>query len=932
MRADDGHEREVAGDVAAIVRDTVRRRAQGENLPDERIMAAHPHLRPALAEQLRILRLIDKAESGVLPAPSDVPRRTSPALASDALPGYEITGEVQRGGQGVVYHAVHKATRRPVAIKVLRSGAFADAQGWARFEREVEILARLQHPNIVAIHDRGAVGQSAYLVMDFIAGQSLDRWLAAADAPAAAQAKIQNPKSKIAATLRLFARICDAVNAAHLRGVIHRDLKPGNIRIDAADEPHILDFGLAKLIADEPADDAPSAALTITGQFVGSLPWASPEQAEGEADKLDVRTDVYSLGVILYQMLTGQFPYAVTGRMRDVVQNIVTADPVRPRTLNRDLDDEVETIVLRCLQKEPERRYQSAGELARDVIRYLAGEPIEAKRDSSWYLLRKTLRRHRVPVALATAVGLVVTLSAIALTVMYGRQGRLLLRAERETRHAGQARAFLQRTLDAVTQIGQGRDVALKRALLAELTRSVEPELADPPEVAAIVQDTLGRTYQRLGLYEEAEPHLRTSLALRERLHGRAHLDVAAALHNLAELRKDRSHSADAEPLFREALAIRQRLLPPGHADVAATLCSLGETLQTLGRFAEAEPLHRQALALFCALRGDEHPDVAHCLTGLGLLLTNLEDYHAAEVYFRDALAMNRRLLGDDHPDVATGALNLAKTLHILGDYAGAEPLFREAIALYRRLLGDEHDNVAWGLHRYGLLLQAKGDYARAEAHLREALAIYRHALGDDDPYVAKTLNSLGTLLLDMGDYAAAEPCFAEATETLGRRGGDDPALAWNAGRLGELRQLQGDDLAAEPLLRAALAHRTQRQHLEHPQFVRTLHSLAALLVKRSAYVEAELLLREALEFQQRLLGENHPETADSQSRLGEVLGQAGRPDEAALLLQQSYATLRAALGDEHPHTMNAARRLGACQAIRDEAGNSGTYRPPTPP
>ncbi len=941
MPADEAQDRAGSDDVpcvAAVLRDTIQRRARGEDVPDERIVAAYPKLLPALAEQLRVLRLIDQAESGVPRGDHEASRRTTPELAADALPGYEITGEVQRGGQGVVYHALHKATRRPVAIKVLRAGSLADSQGWARFEREVDILARLQHPNIVAIHDRGVLGQSAYLVMDFIAGQSLDHWIAdsglalrepSGGAAVPAQSKIQNPQARIDALLRLFAKICDAVNAAHLRGVIHRDLKPGNIRVDATGEPHILDFGLAKLAADEAGDDPPAAALTITGQFVGSLPWASPEQAEGDPDRLDLRTDVYSLGVMLYQMLTGRFPYPVTGRMREVVQNIVTASPVRPRTIRRELDDEVETIVLRCLQKEPERRYQSAGELARDVTRYLAGEPIEAKRDSSWYLLRKTLRRYRAPVALAAAFGLVVTVSAAALTVMYGQQGRLLARAEQETHNAERARALLQRTLDAVTQIGQGSDVALKRALLAELVRSIEPELTDQPEVEAIVRDTLGRTYQRLGLYEEAEQHLRASLALRARLHGHEHLDVATALHNLAEVRKDRTQSEDAEVLFRDALAIRQRLLGPGHADIAATLYSLGETLQTLGRFAEAEPLHRQALELFRRLRGDEHPDVAHCLTGLGLLMTNIEDYPAAEAFFRDALAMDRRLLGAEHPDVATGAINLAKTLHVTGDYAAAEPLFCEAIALYRRLLGDEHDNVAWGLHRYGLLLQSKGEYAQAETLMREALAIYRQTLGDDDPYVAKTLNSLGTLLLDRGDCAAAEPLFTEAAEIYRRRvEAAGPALVWNAGRLGELRQLQGDDATAEPLLRQALANRGQRQHLEHTQFVRTLHSLAALLVKRGDLAEAEALLREALAFRRGLLGERHPEVADSMSRLGEVLTLAGQYADAEPLLQQAHETLRDTLGDRHPYTVAAARRVRDFPQARGGAGTERLYPP----
>jgi serine/threonine protein kinase/Flp pilus assembly protein TadD len=904
--------------VAEIVAGTIRRRESGEELSDDSVITAHRDLMPALGERLRVLRLLEQAELG-LGSDSGLSSRSAVELAAspwargfdaDALPGYEITREVQRGGQGVIYEAVQKSTKRLVAIKVLSGGRLASSQGWARFEREVEILARLRHPNIVAIHESGVLGTSAYFVMDYIAGQSLDEWIAQHGGP--------GDTATLGAALRLFIKICEAVNAAHLLGVIHRDLKPSNIRIDPAGEPRVLDFGLAKLVAEESDDSAGLPALTVTGQFVGSLPWASPEQAEGSQDKVDIRTDVYSLGVILYQMLTGQFPYPVSGRMRDVVHNIVHVEAVRPRALRREIGDEVETIVLRCLQKEPARRYQSAGELARDVARYLAGEPIEAKRDSGWYVLRKTLWRHRVPVALAAAVGLVVTVSAAALLVMYGEQGRLLAQAQRQTRNAERTRELLQRTLDEVTQIGQGADVTLKRALLSELARSVGPDMTDQPEVEAIVRDALGRTYQRLGLYEEAEPHLRAALALRVRLYGHENLEVSASLHNLAELRKDRTQHAEAESLFREALAIRKKLLGPEHEDVAATLYSLGDALQSQGKLAEAEPLHRQALALFRKLRGDEHPDVAHCLTGLGLLLTNREDYRAAETYLRDALAMYRRLLGAAHPDIASSAINLAKLLHILGDYAAADALFREGIATYRKLLGDQHDNVAWGLHRYALLLQSEGEYAQAEGAAREALAIYRKTLGDDDPYVARTLNSLGTILLDMGDYAAAEPLFQEALGIWQRQPGPEhPPAAWNLNRVGELRQLAGDDAAAEPLLRAALASRGQRSHIEHGYVVRTLNSLAALLAKRGDYAEAEVLLREALGFRRNLLGAEHPEVADSLSRLGEILHLEGQDVDAEPLLEQSCQTLLKILGAQHPQTAVALRRLRECQATR---------------
>ena len=323
-------------------------------------------------------------------------RAESVGPASDSFPGYQITRKIHEGGQGVVYQAVQQHTKRKVAIKVMKEGPFASKRDKARFEREVEILGQLNHPNIVGVHDSGVAGGSFYFVMDYVSGQPMDVWM-------------DSKERTIEETLRLFVKICEAVNAAHLRGVIHRDLKPGNIRIDAAGEPHILDFGLAKVAT---ASDV--SVMTMTGQFMGSLPWASPEQAEAVPEKIDIRTDVYSLGVILYQMLTGKFPYEVVGNMHDVLDRIMKAEPTRPSTIRRQINDEVETIVLKCLSKERERRYQSAGELARDIGHYLKGEPIEAKRDSALYVLRKSLRRYKVPVAV---VGGFVVLVSVSLVV-----------------------------------------------------------------------------------------------------------------------------------------------------------------------------------------------------------------------------------------------------------------------------------------------------------------------------------------------------------------------------------------------------------------------------------------------------------------------------------------------------------------------------------
>ncbi len=341
--------------------------------------------------------------AGILTLPT-----TTDDDAPPALPGYRFRGVISRGGQGVVYEATQASTQRRVAVKFLRQGHFADAHDLARFEREVLVLGRLRHPNIVAIHDSGTCGGHAYFVMDYIEGEPLDAFVARRNAP-------------LRETLELFAQTCDGVHAAHLHGVIHRDLKPANVRIDTSGRPHILDFGLAKL-ATASEEDAGAGGMTQTGQFVGSLPWSSPEQADGLPSGIDLRTDVYALGVILYQLLARKFPYDLGGGIHAALLRIRMTTPEPIRRHRPDLDADVATIVMKCLEKAPDRRYQSAGDLARDIRHFLAGEPIEARRDSAAYLARKLLWRYRAPAAVAAAFVLLITGSTIALSVLYQKE------------------------------------------------------------------------------------------------------------------------------------------------------------------------------------------------------------------------------------------------------------------------------------------------------------------------------------------------------------------------------------------------------------------------------------------------------------------------------------------------------------------------------
>ena len=324
-------------------------------------------------------------------------------IAPDYFPGYEIQREIHRGAQGAVFRALQKNTGRSVALKLLHDHAFGGVLDKARFEREMRVLAALKHPNIVAIHDGGSHNGRFYLVMDYIAGQPLDVYMASG-------------QRSICETVSLCIQICDAVNAAHVSGIIHRDLKPANVRVDQMGRPFVLDFGLAKLLTTGWNDDGANAGGTLTGQFLGSLPWAAPEQAEGSPSRIDMRTDVYALGVILYYMLTTKFPYSVAGPIKRTLEAIVQHPPVPPRRFRKEINDELETIVLKCLNKERERRYQSAGELAQDLRRYLAGEPIEAKRDSPWYMFRKSALRFRIPLAV---VGLFVLLLSISTVVAW---------------------------------------------------------------------------------------------------------------------------------------------------------------------------------------------------------------------------------------------------------------------------------------------------------------------------------------------------------------------------------------------------------------------------------------------------------------------------------------------------------------------------------
>jgi len=684
------------------------------------------------------------------------------ALPHDALPGYRILREIHRGGQGVVYRAVRLATGRDVAVKVMRDGPFGGPRDISRFEREVRVLAQLSHPNIVGIHDRGSAAGCHFFAMDYVAGQALDAY-------------IEEHRPSISERLELFLKICYAVNAAHLRGVIHRDLKPTNVRIDESGEPHVLDFGLAKVESGGAPGTSPRRTVTMTGQFIGSLPWASPEQACGAADRIDVRTDIYSLGVMLFHVLTQRFPYPVSGPMREVLTHIQESTPARPGSLHREIDADLDVIVLKALEKDPARRYQSAADLAGDIRRYLRHQPIAARPPSMVYQLRTFAKRNRTLVGGVVAVFIALLLGLAGTTWQAVRARDEAVRAAHEAETSKAIKEFLVQDLlaSAKPEFAPGRKVTVEE-VLANASARIEDAFRERPEIEASIRSTLGQVYMSLGKYPEAEAQLRTAVSLLSDTYGLTHLETLRLRNDWIRAGLWCGYAWKADEISAAYLRDCRDALGDDHILTLTAGIRRAEALTLLGSHADAVRVLGEALDRSRRVLGENHPLTFEAHNKWAQWTLRITARRAEfETMLRAALDRIRRALGDHHPETFQAMVNLGGVLSEQRRFSEAEPLLREGYDGLRRVLGETNPRLLFSMRNLTLFLREKDHVREAIALSRKALSIARSTVGDDNPITLETMQYVGTCLFRGGCFREAEELMRDFGQTYHRTQGD---------------------------------------------------------------------------------------------------------------------------------------------------------------